>query len=63
MSEMVSVEHHVSISVREKDVNRVIEWMQRFDMMMGDGWAFNQNIQDWVTVNGMSLEEWKKSRA
>lgn len=58
MTKKVDVAWHVQVRVSEDMVWSVKQWIDRFGYMLGDGWAFNQNIQEWTTIDGMSEWEW-----
>jgi len=54
--EMVTVEYHVSVRVPKDDTYYVKKWMERFGYLLGDGWAFEQNVSEWITIDGK--REW-----
>ena len=59
MSKKVDVAWHVQVRVPENEIRYVTSWMERFGYLLGDGWAFNQNIREWITIDGMTEYGWR----
>ena len=56
---LVEVEYHVSVRVPVNSVRDVKDWTERFGYLLGDGWAFNQNVSEWITIDGMIEYDWR----
>ncbi len=54
----VEVIYHLSVVVPESEVYAVKEWTERFGYMLGDGWAFNQTVAEYITIDGMNEWQW-----
>jgi len=61
MSDRIKVILHIGVTVRKDQVSYVREWMDGITgYTLGDGWAFNQNVQDYITYDGMREYEWNE---